>query len=108
MNNNVKKWAPALLMICGLALSALATGRPAEKFELPDWSKTPVEDRDLGHGVHMLESFGATSACSPVTRAYCWLMPNGLNCTTRSWRRYRRYQRGPFATWSTLTGIGIT
>jgi glyoxylase-like metal-dependent hydrolase (beta-lactamase superfamily II) len=26
--------------------------------ELPDWSKTPVEDRDLGHGVHMLESFG--------------------------------------------------
>jgi len=25
---------------------------------LPDWSKTPVEDHDLGHGVHMLESFG--------------------------------------------------
>jgi len=26
--------------------------------DLPDWSRTPVEDRDLGHGVHMLESFG--------------------------------------------------
>jgi glyoxylase-like metal-dependent hydrolase (beta-lactamase superfamily II) len=26
--------------------------------ELPDWKKTAVEDRDLGHGVHMLESFG--------------------------------------------------
>jgi cyclase len=25
---------------------------------LPDWSRTPVVDRDLGHGVHMLESFG--------------------------------------------------
>lgn len=25
---------------------------------LPDWSKTPVVDHDLGHGVHMLESFG--------------------------------------------------
>ncbi len=32
--------------------------RPSEKMELPDWSKTPVEDRDLGGGVHMLESFG--------------------------------------------------
>ncbi len=26
--------------------------------DLPDWDKTPVEDRDLGHGVHMLESYG--------------------------------------------------
>ncbi len=26
--------------------------------DLPDWNQTPVEDRDLGHGVHMLESFG--------------------------------------------------
>jgi glyoxylase-like metal-dependent hydrolase (beta-lactamase superfamily II) len=26
--------------------------------DLPDWRKTPVADRDLGHGVHMLESFG--------------------------------------------------
>jgi glyoxylase-like metal-dependent hydrolase (beta-lactamase superfamily II) len=56
--NNLRQWAPALLMIGGLALSAVATARPSEKFELPDWSKTPVEDRDLGHGVHMLESFG--------------------------------------------------
>ncbi len=32
--------------------------RPPEPMELPDWNATPVEDRDLGHGVHMLESFG--------------------------------------------------
>jgi glyoxylase-like metal-dependent hydrolase (beta-lactamase superfamily II) len=56
--NNLRQWAPALLMIGGLALSAVATARPSEKFELPDWSRTPVEDRDLGHGIHMLESFG--------------------------------------------------
>jgi glyoxylase-like metal-dependent hydrolase (beta-lactamase superfamily II) len=35
-----------------------AAGRPAEKMDLPDWTRTRVEDRDLGHGVHMLESFG--------------------------------------------------
>ena len=35
-----------------------AHARPPEQMELPDWSKTPVEDHDLGHGVHMLESFG--------------------------------------------------
>jgi cyclase len=35
-----------------------ALSRPPEKLDLPDWSQTPVDDRDLGHGVHMLESFG--------------------------------------------------
>lgn len=46
----------ALACCCMLSLSA--NGRPAEKMDLPDWSTTTVEDRDLGHGVHMLESFG--------------------------------------------------
>jgi len=41
-----------------LLLLSAAQARPEEHIELPDWSKTPVEDRDLGHGVHMLESFG--------------------------------------------------
>jgi cyclase len=41
---------------CLLPVSGLS--RPAEIMDLPDWSKTRVEDRDLGHGVHMLESFG--------------------------------------------------
>jgi cyclase len=41
-----------------LVMSGTASARPPEKMDLPDWSKTPVEDRDLGHGVHMLESFG--------------------------------------------------
>jgi cyclase len=47
-----------LAAACGCILSLTASARPAEKMDLPDWSKTPVEDRDLGHGVHMLESFG--------------------------------------------------
>jgi glyoxylase-like metal-dependent hydrolase (beta-lactamase superfamily II) len=58
----VKKYATALaattVLACGALLCAPAFSRPAEHFDLPDWSKTPVEDRDLGHGVHMLESFG--------------------------------------------------
>ncbi len=48
----------ALAFACCYVLSTAAVGRPAEKMNLPDWSRTPVEDRDLGHGVHMLESFG--------------------------------------------------
>lgn len=35
-----------------------AMGRPSMHMDLPDWSKTTVNDVDLGHGVHMLESFG--------------------------------------------------
>jgi glyoxylase-like metal-dependent hydrolase (beta-lactamase superfamily II) len=51
-------FAGRVAIACGCLLSAVASARPSEHFELPDWSKTPVEDRDLGHGVHMLESFG--------------------------------------------------
>lgn len=47
-----------LALAWGCLFSQAAMSRPAEKMDLPDWSKTPVEDRDLGHGVHMLESFG--------------------------------------------------
>ena len=54
----LERWATALLTMSALFISAAASARPAEKMDLPDWSKTPVEDRDLGHGVHMLESFG--------------------------------------------------
>jgi hypothetical protein len=58
----VKRFARALAgsvaTACGWLLSVTAVGRPAEHMVLPDWNKTPVEDRDLGHGVHMLESFG--------------------------------------------------
>ena len=50
--------AGSVLAACGCFLSMAAAARPSEKMELPDWSRTPVEDRDLGHGVHMLESFG--------------------------------------------------
>jgi cyclase len=45
-------------LLCACLLSSAALGRPEEHIDLPDWSKTPVEDRDLGSGVHMLESFG--------------------------------------------------
>jgi cyclase len=58
----VKKLAGTLAGSLAIAYSCLFStttlGRPDEQMELPDWSKTPVEDRDLGHGVHMLESFG--------------------------------------------------
>lgn len=58
----MKRFAGALagsaIIACSSLLSAAALGRPTEHFELPDWNRTPVEDRDLGHGVHMLESFG--------------------------------------------------
>jgi cyclase len=50
--------AGSLLVASGCLLSTAAVSRPAEHIGLPDWNKTPVEDRDLGHGVHMLESFG--------------------------------------------------
>jgi cyclase len=45
-------------LACTCLLATVVMARPAENMQLPDWSKTPVEDRDLGHGVHMLESFG--------------------------------------------------
>jgi glyoxylase-like metal-dependent hydrolase (beta-lactamase superfamily II) len=48
----------AELVFCTCLVASGALGRPAEHIDLPEWSKTPVEDRDLGHGVHMLESFG--------------------------------------------------
>lgn len=47
-----------VLALCGCLVAAMAWGRPSEHMQLPDWSKTPVVDHDLGHGVHMLESFG--------------------------------------------------
>lgn len=39
-------------------LAVAASGRPSLQMDLPDWNKTAVNDVDLGHGVHMLESFG--------------------------------------------------
>jgi cyclase len=39
-------------------LSSPVQSRPSENMVLPDWSNTAVEDRNLGSGVHMLESFG--------------------------------------------------
>src|SRR5882757_7562411 len=50
--------AGSLAVVCAWVLPAVAVGRPTWHMELPDWDKTPVEDLDLGHGVHMLESFG--------------------------------------------------
>lgn len=48
--------------IAGFALLAAmyhcAQAAPELKMDLPDWQRTPLVDHDLGHGVHMLESFG--------------------------------------------------
>jgi cyclase len=54
----MKRLAGTLAMACSCLLSAGAMSRPSEKMDLPDWNRTPVADRSLGHGVHMLESFG--------------------------------------------------
>lgn len=40
------------------ALLAPAHAAPQLEMDLPDWGATAVVDRDLGHGVHMLESYG--------------------------------------------------
>jgi cyclase len=42
----------------GCIASPAAWAHPVLHMTMPDWSKTPVVDHDLGHGVHMLESFG--------------------------------------------------
>lgn len=55
MRSFARAWVGSLLT-CLFSTGAL--GRPPENMELPDWNKTPVQDHDLGHGVHMLESFG--------------------------------------------------
>jgi len=44
--------------VCCAVLGGQSFGRPALHMDLPDWDKTPIKDIDLGHGVHMLESFG--------------------------------------------------
>ena len=48
--------APLFLCLAGLCGAAAAA--PTLEMVMPDWNKTPVVDHDLGHGVHMLESFG--------------------------------------------------
>jgi cyclase len=53
----VRKLAAACLVLMAGALCT-ARAAPELRMDLPDWSRTPVEDHDLGHGVHMLESFG--------------------------------------------------
>ncbi|QXQ07493.1 MBL fold metallo-hydrolase [Sphingosinicellaceae bacterium] len=50
------------LLLAAFTLAALpATARPIEHFTLPDWSTTEVADRDLGGGVHMMESYGGNN-----------------------------------------------
>ncbi len=58
MHSKGRGWAAITGFIGCCLLCTGAGGRPAEKFDLPDWGRTPVEDHDLGSGVHMLESFG--------------------------------------------------
>jgi cyclase len=50
-----------------IAVSLALLGAPAAmaapdlKMDFPEWAKTPVIDHDLGHGVHMLESYGGNN-----------------------------------------------
>jgi cyclase len=51
-----KSHAALIVVLVSTLCPALAA--PELKMDLPEWSKTPVVEHDLGHGVHMLESFG--------------------------------------------------
>jgi cyclase len=53
----VRSALPVFLVFCA-ALTDSARAAPELKMDLPDWQHTPVVTHDLGHGVHMLESFG--------------------------------------------------
>jgi len=53
----VRTATAAWIVLLGSVLGAVQAA-PELKMDLPDWSKTAVADRDLGHGVHMLESYG--------------------------------------------------
>src|SRR3984885_15894045 len=53
----VKVTGAGWMLLLGVVIGA-AQAAPELKMDLPDWKRTAVEDRDLGHGVHMLESFG--------------------------------------------------
>jgi len=53
----VKVSGAGWMLLLGVVIGA-AQAAPELKMDLPDWKRTAVEDRDLGHGVHMLESFG--------------------------------------------------
>ncbi len=53
MTRSVVKFFIVFTCAVGVARAA-----PDFQMDMPNWSRTPVEDRDLGHGVHMLESFG--------------------------------------------------
>lgn len=54
----MKSSALGLIFAALFWTSGAAFAAPTLTIEMPDWKTTPVEDRDLGHGVHMLESFG--------------------------------------------------
>lgn len=51
------KFAGAMVMLVLLATLAPAVAADLD-FHYPDWKTVPIEDHDLGGGVHMLESFG--------------------------------------------------
>jgi cyclase len=57
-------WAIAVIGLSGLPAGA-PRAAPELKMDLPDWRTTPLVDHDLGHGLHMLESFGGNLGVLP-------------------------------------------
>jgi cyclase len=53
----VRTCIAGLIVLLGSA-GPLAQAAPELVMDLPDWKTTPLLDRDLGHGIHMLESYG--------------------------------------------------
>lgn len=58
MHHRAAAVTAGLALVVAVAAGPGAQAKPSQKMELPDWSKTEVVDHDLGHGLHMLESFG--------------------------------------------------
>ena len=73
--------APWLVLLAGIWAAAQAA--PELKMDLPDWKSTTVDDRDLGHGVHMLESFGGNIGVVAGREACCWWTRSGRSSMTR-------------------------
>jgi cyclase len=62
MRSTHSAWVAVVLTA---ALVGTARAAPELKMDLPDWRTTPLVDHDLGHGLHMLESFGGNIGVLP-------------------------------------------
>jgi len=66
--NCIMKRIAVVSVFALVCANSIALAEPTLNMEYPDWGNTRVEDRDLGHGVHMLEGFGGNISVLAVER----------------------------------------